>query len=191
MRKMIFFLLLLTAGFSNSQSQQDKSDRKFDPPYKPSFSRSSVPSPVKTPGKKTIIKELFGYDKGYLTHPESFSFCKELATKIQDLVNSGCEIKLVVVKGFADGIPNRGLKYDIAKLPKECKENRDFETIDDTELAFLRGCLIWNLLSGLLEESVGSGIIAAWGKNEYYDEPDGGQIGYKYRKVSLEIIYND
>lgn len=162
------------------------------PPYHPPNGPNGPPSgPPNAPppnppsvGAIYIQRELIGYGVGELTHPKSLAFCNNLAREIKTLTDSGRRIELIIVRGYADGIRNNGLKYNLGLLPIKCQELVTPGLVDDPKLAFLRGCIIWNLLSGMIDSTQAGGI--AWEKQQY-DEPTGGLKGDLYRKVTVEV----
>lgn len=144
------------------------------------------PSPSPTRGN-SLKRELTGYIAGRFTHSEGLLFCRNIAEEVRSLISSGRRINTILVKGFADGIPNGGLSYNRALLPTQCQPEVNVSTLNDTQLAHLRGCIILNTLSGMIEPKYAGGIVA-W-RTDQYDEPDYGLRGGAYRKVSVEILY--
>jgi hypothetical protein len=203
-------LLFLLVGYS--QAQKNVNDNVFDPhptiphyvpksgprktPTNPSPT-SRPPQPSATPLQAhpppvraaSIERELANYDLNSFSNKNSLAFCDNLAEEIRDLVASGRKINMIIVKGFADGKPNYGIKYDRNSLPAQCQPDINTETLNDVELARLRSCIIRDLLVGMIEPKYASSI-AAW-QTDLYDEPDNGLQGYAYRKVTVEIFLDE
>ena len=111
-------------------------------------------------------------------------FCSDVGQEIRTLKAGGRVIERVLVTGYADGIPNRGLMFNLPGFPTTCQRGLSLP-IDDTKLAMLRGCIILQQLSDVIGSSYASGV--AW-ENDQFDEPDGGQQGAEFRKVTVELF---
>ncbi len=140
--------------------------------------------PIPTPNK-SIVAELADFETGKAIHYGTGQFCENLTMEIKNYIGTNKEVEKVIVKGFADGFTNRGLKkFDLAPFPSSCQKGVDLP-IDDTELAILRGCVVFEKITELLGFDFAGGIT--WQKDKY-DEPDGGNKGGLYRKVRVEIF---
>ena len=193
---MRLFLTLIVMGLligyfpAQRKTGRDRIDPSPNvPPYPGSNSGSKGSRTRKPPdppplNETYLQRELDSYVVGQPTHRDSLRFSETIANEVKNLIKSGRRIEKIIVTGFADGIPNKGIKYDLGHLSSDCQKGIS-APLDDTELALLRGCIILEQIS----RSVGSpsvGIIG-WRKDEY-DEPDGGKQGAPYRKVRVEIF---
>lgn len=105
-------------------------------------------------------------------------------------VSAGWRIEKIIVTGVADGTPHPGSKCDTSLVPVACRQNLDFENIKDPELAFLRGCLIWEYLPSLLKiDEVGYVGGMEWHKATH-DELDTGPRGHGIEKLALKFFPN-
>ncbi len=138
---------------------------------------------VAIPDPAMICGQLTGYEIGQPTHKNRSKFVMDLFKEINDRIESGYEVSEIAITGFADGIPNNGLKIDLSHLPEICK-SKDINSsrINDLELARLRGCIISTDLRKLTELNSFGGVNV----NEF-DEPDGGKQGIAYRKVFVKV----
>jgi hypothetical protein len=189
--RIILVYFLVVPAFS-----QGLGDEIFDPKINSNKSNSANsniaknnissenPSPIDS---TKIIRPLYGYGEGEVTHKDSFSFAQNLASEINALLDKNTEIDSILVKGFADGLHNDGKIYDIKSFPLRCQNGVE-GLIDDNELAYLRGCIIWDSFSRAMGEE--SFALISW-KRDAYDEPDGGKKGDFYRKTIVEIILKE
>jgi hypothetical protein len=111
-------------------------------------------------------------------------FSETLTGEVKSLVAAGRRIDKIIVTGFADGIPNRGLNYNLNLLPSNCQKGITLP-LDDSELALIRGCVVLEQMSQMVGSLYTGGI--SWRKDEF-DEPDGGRKGNAFRKVRVEIF---
>ncbi len=147
-----------------------------------------VAPPTEVPSEKKLVRELPAYKSGYFLHPETVKFCELLTQEIDALNQTGHKIELIVITGYADGERNRGVLKGREPIPDRCQKIAPNPTINDKELAGLRGCSIWDLLSGLLEgKKAQSGF--GWRPDSIQDIEDGGLSGDPYRKVVVEVIW--
>jgi hypothetical protein len=202
-RMLLFSLCLLAWSSAWTEQGHDNSDHTGDPPptakrYPGSSSRSSrreshpgvnqrhllgiFPAPPIL-GERHIWQELQGYGVGVATHRDGPVFSERLAGEIRAQIGNGRRISRIIVTGFADGIPNSGLNYDLTTLPIRCQAGISVP-VDDGELALLRGCIILDQISHALGPQYSGGI--SW-KGDEKDEPDGGEQGDKYRKAKVDI----
>jgi hypothetical protein len=194
MRTPLITLLLvgLLVSFATAQrkNERDGADpRPNVPPYPGSGPDSKTAKKGKPPelpllNETYMQRELDGYQVGQPAHADAITFCQTVSKEIKSLVGSGRKIEKILVTGFADGIPNKGINYDLSRLPSNCEKGIK-SPVDDPELALLRGCVVLEQLSEMLEPIFAGGI--SWRKDKY-DEPDGGHQGSAFRKVRIEIF---
>jgi hypothetical protein len=158
------------------------------PPASPMGSPIVTSNELPDPPNFAFTRELSGYERSQSKSPASFQFATEVSRQIESLMAVGREIDEILITGFADGIPNSGIKQKGLLIPEACKQGIDGD-IDDSELAYLRGCIVWNEIANLLEPKY-SAIISTLRKDAY-DEPDGGKSGYPYRKVLIKITLKE
>ena len=150
----------------------------------------AAPPPVVRPGEKHLVRELTSYRSGYFLHPDVLKFCESVLQEIYTLSHNGKRIELIIIAGQADGIINPGIRKGREKIPQKCEKMALNQTINDTELAALRGCVVWDLLSSMLDgQKTLTGF--GWKPNQINDIPDGGPSGDRYRKISVEVIWNE
>lgn len=189
----VVFLLISSLVLANGAQKRGDRDGADPPPTVPVF----IPKPGRTkplkkaqPARPPVInetylqRELKGFGVGQPLHRSSLQFCHDVASEIKNLLASGRDIQRIVVTGYADGIPNRGLDLHIRDFPVSCQKGFSLP-VDDPELARLRACIILERLTEMLSKPVAAGI--AWEKSEY-DEPDGGDRGNVFRKVKIEVF---
>jgi len=129
---------------------------------------------------------LDGFDEGNPVHPGANEFATDVAQEIAFFTRNR-RIDRVEVIGFADGIPNPGVPYTIELVPDQCKKIVNSTSLNDEQLAFLRGCMISFLIAQRFEEPLAGGV--SW-ENNQFDEPDGGLTGPAYRKVVVNIYFS-
>lgn len=202
-KKKLIICALVLLVVSCSLGQTNVNDNLFDPrptipPYIPTDGagrgpatggqqpKPDAPPPSSDNGLNSVKREISGYELGGFVHKSGLAFCNNLADEIRDLVASGQKINMILVKGFADGKPNKGVRYVRSSIPAPCQPDASVETLNDVALARMRACIIQNLLTGMIDPKYASSI-AAW-QMEQYDEPDYGFQGYAYRKVSVEVF---
>ncbi|HEX8147636.1 MAG TPA: hypothetical protein VF591_10690 [Pyrinomonadaceae bacterium] len=147
------------------------------------------PPPPPAPGSpdgKVIVRSLTGYRSGYFLHPGTLKFCNLLSQDINRLSAAGNKVT-VVVTGYADGEKNYGVPAGREKPMPKCSQIARSQVINDEELARLRGCSVWDILSSLLERQG----VALFGSrtNQFQDIDDGGPAGDPYRKVVVEVVW--
>ena len=130
-------------------------------------------------------RELSGYEKGDPVHLSVVAFASNVAAEIKSLLLAKRTIDHILVKGFSDGIPNKGVTYIPALIPDKCREGLKTELLNDEQLAFMRGCVVLALIKDRVGQPVAGGVL--W-KSDLYDEKDGGLSGYAYRKVVVEVV---
>lgn len=195
-------LLLTVLTLLTAAGQEKPDDRAADPPStvrrrrpdpgkakakpQPEEPQPEEPRPKEPPSGNYFEEELTGYGVGHLTRRDTFSFSNRIVEKIRQHISSGQELEKIVVRGYADSIPNSGIKYDLKLLPLDCQREIEPGLIDNPRLAYLRGCLVWNSLRGILEPTYAGGV--AWSKTgaEYREK---GEQGPQYRKVAVEVYF--
>jgi hypothetical protein len=156
-------------------------------PTKPA---SVLPPFVIPDGEKHLVRELTSYRSGYFLHPDVLRFCEGVLQEIYDLNQNGKRIELIIITGQADGQRNAGILKGREAIPQKCRNIAMNQTINDSELAGLRGCVVWDLLSSTLDgQKTLTGF--GWKPDQITDIPDGGPSGTRYRKVTVEVIWNE
>jgi hypothetical protein len=151
---------------------------------------SDEPGILKDDNENHLVHELTSYRSGYFLHDDILKFCHDLIEDIYSISHNGKRVKLIVITGQADGQRNRGIPKGREKIPERCQNIAPSQTIDDAQLAALRGCVLWDFLSSILEDQktvTGFG----WKPDEIKDIPDGGSSGNPYRKVTVEVIWDE
>lgn len=184
LRRAISVGLLLAASVSVLATQDDTT---FDPkPTRPYVPPSAEPPRFAPPGSDAHRRVLYGFDEGNPVHPGANEFATHVAQEIAFFIRTQ-RIERVEVIGFADGIPNPGVPYTIELVPDQCRSTVNSASLNDEQLAFLRGCMISFLIAQRIEQPLAGGV--SW-KNNQFDEPDGGLIGPAYRKVVVNIYFS-
>jgi len=188
MRTLVLLILAGILSLSFSQKPRDGIDpNPTAPAYKGSKTeKKQTEKPPLPPvlDETHIVRKLSGYPVGQPTHMNALSFCSDVGQQIRTLEATGRVIERVLVTGYADGIPNRGLTFHLPGFPTTCQRGLSLP-IDDRKLAMLRGCIILQQLSDVIGSSHASGV--AW-ENDQFDEPDGGKQGDEFRKVTVEVF---
>lgn len=158
----------------------------------PSPTNTLTPPPPLTPpavvsNDKKLVRELPAYKSGFFLNPEALRFCELLAQEIDTLNQGGHKVELIIITGYADGERNMGVPKGRETIPDKCQKIAPNPTINDKELAGLRGCATWDLLAGILEGKAQSGF--GWQPDSIRDIEDGGPSGDPYRKVVVEVIW--
>ena len=112
------------------------------------------------------------------------AFANSVAADIKSLILANRRVDQILVKGFADGIPNDGVSYIPEVIPSRCRKDLDSDVLNDEQLAFMRGCVVLELIKERVGEPLSGGAL--W-KTDMHDEKDGGASGYAYRKVVVEV----
>jgi hypothetical protein len=151
----------------------------------------ATPQPTVAPplegGEHKLVRELRAYKSGYFLHPEALKFSELLSQEIITLNQTGHKVELIVITGQADGGRNNGVPKGREAIPDSCAHIAQNSTINDEELAKLRGCAMWVALSGVLAGKALAGF--GWDPSPIRDIEDGGPSGPPYRKVVVEVIY--
>lgn len=180
---------------------QRRGDRVFDPPpsirpLPPSKGNRSGTGPRPEPegteppslngGESFVVRQLIGYGEGRYIHSNASLFTNNVAAEIRSLQHQGLTLTRMVVRGFADGLRNQGVRYAITAVPFRCRPGIEGQNLlFDRDLAFLRACLIWDDISSNLGESTRG--QPAW-LRDIYDIPDGGPSGPAFRKTVVEFV---
>ena len=168
----------------------DNSSNKTPSPVSspPVVSPASIPLVHLNPSSdKRDSIELSAYKSGYFLHPEALRFCSMISQKIYNDILAGKKINTIVITGFADGVKNEGVPKN-REVPTSKCHIVESATIDDKNLARLRSCVIWELLSDSLNKQ-GVGIVFGWDKDQITDIEDGGDSTGAFRKVVVEVIW--
>ena len=145
-----------------------------------------TPPAPDSPDGKSLVRSLTGYRSGYFLHPGTLKFCNLLLQDINRL-NAGGNKVTIVVTGYADGEKNYGVPAGQEKPTPECSQIARSQVINDEELARLRGCSVWAILSSILEKQ---GIALFGSETDLFkDIDDGGPAGDSYRKVVVEVMW--
>jgi hypothetical protein len=176
----LFFLFLSLCFISYSQVHDD--DSWLDPGN--NGGGSVVPTSGKLRELKPIIIE--GYKPGKFEHKYALNYCQLAVSQIENVEMKG-KIISISIKGFADGLKNKGIIIDPNVLPINCKISRKITKVDDNGLAKLRACYIESLLQNILKGKPYFTYINY--SKDSYDEPDGGKDGDKFRKVEIKITF--
>jgi hypothetical protein len=134
---------------------------------------------------ETLRRELLNYEKGDPVQPGAVAFASDVASEIRSLLAANRTVDHIIVKGFADGLKNTGVDYVPALIPAECRRDLKSGSLNDEQLAFMRGCVVLVLIKERVGRPLAGGVL--W-KSDLYDEPDGGSSGYIYRKVAVEVV---
>lgn len=192
---LVLFLSFPTFPNAHSFFQRNSNDRAGDPPstvrHRRERKERRTPPTGGAPSPSYFKKELIGYGVGRLTKKkENISFCNRIAEEIRNRISIGQEIDRIIVRGYADSIRirNQGIKYDFRLLPLKCQREVASGPIDNPKLAYLRGCIVWNSLSGILESNYADGIKIAWTKTGV-DYRDAKKRGRMFRKVVVEVFW--
>lgn len=185
-------VMALSAALLQAQQTPPPRDKADPPASGARFPGSGAQSPDRVragsaeSSSLALRRELHSYDVGSTTHPRARSFCKSTAGDARIRASNGQTIQSIFVRGFADGIPNSGVPYDMAAAPLPCRGGLSVP-LRDRDLAALRGCIVMQcLLSELDDPAVAGGAV--W-RSDAYDEPDGGDNSGRLRKVSIEIQF--
>lgn len=182
-------MLLLLVILLIKDACSGQSDRAFDPlPSIPKYVSPKPDRPQKPSNliiqNKPLFRELIGYKPGTYIHPAMPLYNEKIAAEIRMLERQGFKLRSIVIRGFADGLPNRGIHFNVAAIPEKCRSGVvGRATLKDPDLAFLRSCIVWDDLSRISGQPIGQ---PAWFR-ETYDIPDGGPIGPQHRKVVVEL----
>lgn len=131
-------------------------------------------------------RELRDFEEGAPLHPGAVAFAQDVAAQLKGLLVAGRSIDRIVVTGFADGIPNPGVAFSGELVPARCRRGLTGPLLNDHELAFMRGCVVLQLIQELAGQPLAGGV--RWQPPLSYDEPDGGDAGYAFRKVVVEVF---
>jgi hypothetical protein len=159
------------------------------PPPAPEPPRQEPPA-AGNPNEQRRVHTLDSYQSGRFLRPGLMSFCRALSQEISGLSSAGHKVR-VIVTGHADGEVNPGVSKEHERPTAKCSQVAQGETINDTELARLRGCIVWDLLTVMLDEQ---GIVLFGGDTrgpediKVEDIADGGDSGNLYRKVVVEVF---
>ena len=137
--------------------------------------------------KSSILKTQCGYEREKFFHTNNSSFVNSIVSNINNWSKNGWELERAEVTGFADGWQNRGIISRLSELNSAspiCKSDIG-ETIDDKELAFLRGCIIVSKLREITGDKYKT--LIDW--LPPVDIPDGKEKGYEYRKVTVKLYF--
>lgn len=189
MRSLLLLILVGILSLSFSQKSRDGIDPNPTAPAYNAGSKTEKKQPEKPPlppviDETHIVRKLSGYPVGQPTHMNALSFCRDVGQQIRTLEATGRVIERVLVTGYADGIPNKGLMFHLLGFPTTCQRGVSLP-IDDRKLAMLRGCIILQQLSDVIGSSHASGV--AW-EHGQFDEPDGGNQGDDFRKVTVDVF---
>lgn len=189
--RLIYFLhFFIPLGHLEAQTALS-TDTAYDPvvviPIKPTPPKPKpVPQPI--PGDKSKMLVLKNYEPGEFRNPQSLIFCTKLVDEIDNMMLRNDKILSISIKGYADGLVNRGLDFSNENIFNECSKYLDLsKKIDDDHLAILRACEIEGRLRSFL--SLKSYFIYVRWSNSHIDIPDRGPSGYDYRKVEVLITY--
>jgi len=155
----------------------------FDPkprgPVKHKLSRSSND----TTQQRAVRQRLTAYGIGRYVHPGIPRLCSQVVRDIETWESNGWLVDRVVIRGYADGIPNRRVYAENMDLPPSCSSQAHVKRPDE-QLARLRAC---HVLHALLKTPHLHRPVAITWVTDDYDEPDGGRTGPAYRKVEVEL----
>lgn len=186
MARLLNSLLLVAAAVASlgfgGVAERQTDETLFDPRPRP----GPMPRGEKRSGDagdRLVSYELSGFAAGQPVHARLLPFCRRVNRELATWDRNGWRIDRIVVRGYADGIPNHGLRIDPAHLPVECHRRAE-RRVDDIELARLRACLVKESLFSASGAKYPAGV--QWTR-EAFDEPDGGATGPEHRKVKVEI----
>jgi hypothetical protein len=189
LRPRVTLVLLCIIVASDTFAQPDS---VFDPlpsapPLFPVEDDERQPGTPVSPTAKPFQRELSGFGIGDPTHANAVYFANRTAAEITALSNSGLAIDRIVVIGYADGIPNDGVAFVPELLPPRCRTITSLSDINDSELAFLRGCVVAELLFSRVSRPFAGGVPL---QTDRFDEPDGGASGPTHRRVVVEVYFS-
>ena len=143
-------------------------------------STSGQPS---TEQRREVRQDLTGYAIGRYVHSGTPRLCVRVVHDIESWERQGWVVDRIVIRGYADGIPNAGVVVDETTLAASCR-SRMAPKEADLELARLRAC---TALYALQRTPFFDRPVAMTWVTDEFDEPDGGRTGPSYRKVQISI----
>lgn len=140
--------------------------------------------------KEGVPISLADYEVGDWNHRDAVRFCKAILNQIDDIERKENRIINIAVKGFADGLENKGVKVFKNKVHPNCAKDTPFDwRINDLELASLRACQIEERLRYTLKDK-SYFLSVSLSMNDPYDEETGkGDTTGSLRKVEVTITY--
>jgi hypothetical protein len=199
-KSLISITLCATLLFSFGQDKPKQEDDDFLNPApnvgKNDNRETSTPKPE---GGQTYaggrVRELIpislqNYGIGKFQHENIFRFCKMIIDQIENTERKENQIISISIKGFADGLVNKGVRVSRDQVHRECAKFAPFDRgIDDIELATLRACQVEGILKDLLKGK-SYFVFVNLTMARPHDEPDGeGDTGGSLRKVIVQISY--
>jgi len=192
---LIFVLIISNISiYSQGKMGYIEDDTIFDPKPTPKDIDEETKSKIFYPEPyPNIIKELseltlINYFPGEFIHSDILNFCNLIITSIENAEIDDKRIIEISIIGYADGLINTGIDADSSKIHNDCLKYMSYSTgQEDIALATLRSCQIEGILMELLKSKAYYLNINTI--KDYYDEPNGGNIGGKYRKVVIKIKY--
>lgn len=170
---------------------QSGDDSDFDPKPKPLKPVKPEPKPpIPVPPIHSNFFVLPNYLPGAYNHVEVQNFCHKIIVAI-DGIKQKNRIINITVKGYADGLINRGVIISKSEVHGECQKFiSSLSGLEDTELATLRACQIEGIIKDQLLARGETFTTFLRFNNENYDEPDGGNSGGLFRKVEITITHS-
>ena len=141
------------------------------------------PRTADTDQQREVAQNLTAYGVGRYIHPGIPRLCARVVRDIETWERQGWIVDRIVIRGYADGIPNAGVVVDEQSLKPSCRRRKP-EKEPDRELARLRACVVLDALQHT--PYLDRPIALTWVTDDF-DEPDGGRIGPAHRKVEIEI----
>jgi hypothetical protein len=195
-------LLAVTVLLALARDKPTQNDNSWMNPA-PNLNKGSKQTHPKTQRPKSrggvdgvTIKEgvpipLAYYDVGDWNHTKAFRFRKAILNHIDNIERKENRIINIEVKGFADGLENKGIKkVSKNRMHPDCAKDALFDGgISDPELAWLRACQVQEMLRDTLKGK-SYFLSIRLGMNDHYDEETGkGDTTGRLRKVEVTITY--
>jgi len=140
-----------------------------------------------TDSDTVLSRRLDAFDTGAPFHKNADQFCEVIVAAIHEREAHGAKISRIVVRGYADGTPNFGIRqYSALQFPPACRRALSIP-IYDPELAAARGCVVMEMLTARIGAAASAAVV--W-KPEKVDLKDGQDSSPLARRVEVEVQFS-